>query len=245
MPPIVLSLDLARPNTPPKVSATRADDLANRLADAITSGAIPPGTRLDEQVLASRFAVSRTPVREALHQLAAAGLIERRPYRGAVVTTVSPQQVSEMFVAMGEIEAVCARLSALMMTAPERRELRAFHAGMAALVRAGDPVAFAESNVLFHERIYAGAHNALLTETARALRRRLMPYRRAQFRALGRLPRSHEEHFAVTLAIERGEAEEAARLMRAHLGLVGEAYARLGKAPADALPPTEFLAALL
>jgi DNA-binding GntR family transcriptional regulator len=215
---------------------TRADDLAHRLADAITSGALPAGTRLDEQALAARFAVSRTPVREALRQLAATGLIERRPYRGAVVTVVSPSRLADMFVAMAEIEAVCARLSALAMTARERHALRACHAGMAALVRAGDPAAFAEANVIFHERIYAGAHNDLLADTARTLRRRLMPYRRAQFRTLGRLPRSHAEHLAVTLAIERGEAEAAARVMRAHLGLVEAAYASFTQATPVATP---------
>ncbi|WP_114913292.1 GntR family transcriptional regulator [Acidibrevibacterium fodinaquatile] len=217
----------------PRAAATRADDLAQRLADAITSGALPAGTRLDEHTVAARFAVSRTPVREALRQLAAAGLIERRPYRGAIVTTVSPARLAEMFVAMAEIEAVCARQAALAMTARERHDLRAFHAGMAALVRVGDPAAFAEANIAFHERIYAGAHNDLLAETARGLRRRLMPYRRAQFRTLGRLPRSHAEHLAVTLAIERGEAEAAARLMREHLGLVEAAYASF----AHAAPP--------
>ncbi|MGC8525396.1 MAG: GntR family transcriptional regulator, partial [Acidibrevibacterium sp.] len=121
----------------PHPATTRADDLAQRLADAITSGALPAGTRLDEHAVAARFAVSRTPVREALRQLAAAGLIERRPYRGAIVTTVSPARLAEMFVAMAEIEAVCARQAALAMTARERHDLRAFHASMAALVRAG------------------------------------------------------------------------------------------------------------
>ena len=214
----------------PQAAVTRAYELAHQLADAITSGALPAGTRLDEHAVAARFAVSRTPVREALRQLAAAGLIERRPYRGAVVTTVSPSRLAEMFVAMAEIEAVCARQAALVMTARERHDLRVFHAGMAALVRDGEPVAFAEANSAFHERIYAGAHNDLLADTARALRRRLMPYRRAQFRTLGRLSCSHAEHLAVTLAIERGEAEAAARLMRAHLGLVEAAYARFANA---------------
>ena len=90
-------------------SVTTVDKLANAMAEAILSGEFAPGYRLDEQLLAQRDEVSRTPVREALRQLATTGLIEIRPRRGAIVTRVTPEQLEELFVAMGELEATCAR----------------------------------------------------------------------------------------------------------------------------------------
>ena len=65
--------------------ATQADRLAESIAQSVLSGEFPPGLRLDEGMLAEKFGVSRTPVREALRQLASSGLIEVKPRRGATV----------------------------------------------------------------------------------------------------------------------------------------------------------------
>jgi DNA-binding GntR family transcriptional regulator len=96
---------------------TRADALKDAIAQAILSGVYAPGQRLDEVSVAQRFAVSRTPVREALKQLAAMDLVEIRPHRGAVVAAVEPARLAELVEAIGEIEAVCARLAAERMDA--------------------------------------------------------------------------------------------------------------------------------
>jgi len=203
---------------------THTEKLAGQIADAILSGAFTPGSRLDEQSLAQRYNVSRTPVREALRQLAATGLIDLRPRRGAVVTQVTPAQLEELFVAMGEMEATCARLAAISMTPVERRRLQSLHDGMAELVRHGDPDAFAVANQTFHALIYAGAHNPMLAEFTAGLRRRLAPFRRIQFRTAGRLPRSHAEHEAVVRAILSGDAAAAHARMLHHVSLVEDAF---------------------
>jgi DNA-binding GntR family transcriptional regulator len=203
---------------------THTEKLAAEIADAILSGAFAPGSRLDEHSLAQRYSVSRTPVREALRQLAASGLIEIRPRRGAVVAQVTPAQLEEMFVAMGEMEATCARLCAIRMTPVERRRLLSLHDGMAELVRHGDPDAFAAANQSFHVLIYTGAHNPVLAEFTSALRRRLAPFRRIQFRTTGRLPRSHAEHDAVVRAILSGDASKAHAAMLHHVSLVEDAF---------------------
>ena len=156
------------------MAGTTADKLAQGIADAIFSGEFAPGTRLDEQQLAQRFAVSRTPVREALRQLATTGLIDVKARRGAFVAQISPAQLEEMFVAMGELEATCARLAALSMSPTERRRLQAFHERMEDVARGGDPMDFAEANHSFHTMIYGGAHNVVLAEVAAAMRRRLL-----------------------------------------------------------------------
>ena len=207
--------------------STRAEQLCAEIADAILSGSLAPGARLDEQGLADRYDVSRTPVREALRLLAATGLIEVRPRRGATVTQVSSAQLVELFVAMGEIEATCARLAALSMSPIERRQLEALHERMAGIVDAGDEGAYAEANVDFHSRIYRGAHNSIIEEMATALRRRLSPFRRAQFRAAGRLASSHREHGAVVDAVIRGDAEQAHQSMLRHVNLVEDAFEQL------------------
>lgn len=209
------------------MSDSTADRLAEALAESIFSGELEPGSRLDEQQLAQRFAVSRTPVREALRQLATTGLIEIRPRRGAFVTEVSPSQLEELFVAMGELEATCARLAALSMAPTERRRLQAFHERMGELAKAGDATAFAEANHIFHTMIYAGAHNIVLADMTAAMRRRLSPFRRAQFFLEGRPPRSHTEHDAVVKAIVDGDAGTAHAAMLHHVTLVEASFEEL------------------
>src|SRR6202046_4813263 len=203
---------------------TRAEKLAGQISNAILSGEFVPGSRLDEQQLAQRFGVSRTPVREALRQLATSGLIDLRPRRGALGASVTPEGLETLFAAMGEMEASCARLAAIRMTPLERGRLRAVRGTMAALVRSGDPDAYADANQTFHLTLYAGAHNNVLADFTAALRRRLAPFRRAQFRTLGRLPRSYAEHESVVRAILTGDAAGAHAAMLHHVSLVENAF---------------------
>jgi DNA-binding GntR family transcriptional regulator len=209
---------------PTTTSQTRAERLAGQISNAILTGEFAPGARLDEQQLAGRFGVSRTPVREALRQLATSGLIDLRPRRGAVVASVTPEDLRTMFAAMAEMEAACARLAALRMTPSERQALQQLHESMAALVRTGDPDAYADANQSFHLSIYDGSHNAVLGDFTASLRRRLAPFRRAQFHTTGRLPQSWEEHDAVVRAILDGNAPEAHAAMLRHVDLVEGAF---------------------
>jgi DNA-binding GntR family transcriptional regulator len=203
---------------------TRTERLAAEIADAILSGEFAPGARLDEQSLAQHYSVSRTPVREALRQLATTGLIEMRPRKGAIVSQITAEQLDALFGAMAEMEGTCARLATMSMTPLERRRLQSHHDGMAELVAAGEPDPYAEANHAFHTAIYAGAHNAVLADFTTALRRRLAPFRRAQFRAPGRLARSHAEHDAVVKAILSGDAAAAHAAMLHHVSLVEDAF---------------------
>lgn len=206
---------------------THTDRLADQIADAILEGTLAPGARLDEASLAERFGVSRTPVREALRQLTTSGLIIIRPRRGAVVATATGEQLRALFVAMGEIEATCARLCALSMTPLERRALGALSERMGALARRSDHDAYLDANQLFHTAIYRGSHNPVLEEFATSLRRRLAPFRRAQFRAPGRLKKSHDEHAVVVAAILKGDATAAHAAMIHHVSLVEIAFDEL------------------
>lgn len=221
----------------PALSApTRADLLAARLADEIVAGRLRPGEPLEEVPLAHAHGVSRTPVREALRRLEASGLVQTRPRRGAVVARPEPTRLREMFAVMAELEAMCASTCARSMGPAARRELEGLHRRMAAMVREGDVAAYRDANVAFHQALYAGAGNGYLAELAADTRRRLAPFRAAQLEAPERLRQSHEEHGAILVAILRGDAAEAARVMREHLGLTEAAWGRMMALAMGSLP---------
>jgi DNA-binding GntR family transcriptional regulator len=203
---------------------TRAEELRLQLADEIVRGALPPGAPLDETDIARRFSVSRTPVREALRQLAASGLVEIRAHRGAVVARPTLERLTGMFEAMAELEAICAGLAAERMTPVERHRLEAVHEELRVLSYAGNPDRFHEVNERFHNTIYAGSQNTYIAEMTLATRVRVQPFRRAQFRNLGRLAKSHAEHDRVVVAIMRGDKAGAEIAMRAHIELVRDEY---------------------
>ncbi len=210
---------LPRPPRP-----TLAEQLAAGLAEQIVAGARPPGTALEEVQLAAEFGVSRTPVREALRQLGATGLVEHRPRRGAVVALPDAARLHGMFRVMGELEAMAATLCAAAMPARDRRALDLLHAQMAEMVRGSDLAAYRAANVEFHRRLYAGAGNAYLAELAGSTRQRLAPFRASQLEAPERLQKSHGEHGDILTAIARGDGAGAAAAARRHLGLTEAAW---------------------
>jgi DNA-binding GntR family transcriptional regulator len=210
-----------------KTPRTSTEDIRRQLAERIISSELAPGTVLDETQLAAEFTVSRTPIREALKQLAASGLVDQKPHARTVVAKPDEDKLAGMFELMGHLEALCAGMSALRMTAPERDQLDTLHGEMAAIVSAGDRQAYIQANERFHGAIYRGSHNPYLEEITLSTRQRLQPFRRAQFSTLGRLARSHAEHGLILEAILRGNQMEAERTMHAHITLVENAYHRL------------------
>ena len=203
---------------------TLAEELRLQLADEIVRGALAPGAALDETGLARRFQVSRTPVREAIRLLAASGLVEARAHRAALVARPSAELLAGMFEAMAELEALCAGFAAERMSGEERRALEDNHENLRALIQSGDPQRYHEINEAFHACIYAGAHNRYLADMTLSTRARVQPFRRAQFRNLGRLGKSHVEHDEVVEAILRGDRAAAAAAMRAHILTVRDEY---------------------
>jgi DNA-binding GntR family transcriptional regulator len=206
---------------------TSAEEIRREIAARIIGGQLAPGVALDETQLASEFAVSRTPVREALRLLGASGLVEQKPHARAIVAQPGEEKLRGMFEVMGDLEALCAGRAALAMEREERRALDAMHDAMAAIVHAGDATRYAEANDTFHSAIYDGAHNDYLAEITRATRVRLQPFRRAQFGALGRLGKSHAEHGLIVEAILRGDRAAAEAAMHSHIAIVEDAYQKL------------------
>ena len=205
----------------------RKVNLRELIEELIATGKLSPGQHLDETELAAQYGVSRTPVREALIQLASMGIIVIRPRRGAVVAEIGPQQLVEMFEVMAEFEAMSGRLAARRMSAGEHAQLMAAHRACNDACIAQDSDAYFYQNELFHDAIYAGSHNAFLGEQARALHRRLRPYRRLQLRVRDRLANSYREHEGVVQAIIAGDGERTAELLRTHIMIQGQRFADL------------------
>jgi DNA-binding GntR family transcriptional regulator len=205
----------------------RSDRVRRQIADQIISGILRPGEELDEKKLAESFDVSRTPVREALRQLAAANLVEWRPHQSAVVAKITPSKMVEMFEVMAELEGFCGRLAARRMTHLEHKMLIAIHKKFRPFVDARDREGYHDLNKSFHEAIYAGSHNGYLCEQAIALYGRLAPYRAYQLKRPDALRAASEEHKAIVDAIVAGDGDEAQRLLVDHVSLSNELFADL------------------
>lgn len=205
----------------------RSETLRETIEERIVTGLYLPGVRLDETELATEFGVSRTPIREALIQLSAAGLVEMRPRRGALVAAISPQRLYEMFEVMAELEAMCVRLAVRRITAAETQVLLAAHRICGKADAMKDPDEYYRRNEQFHLTIYAASHNGFLIEEATTLHRRLSSYRRLQLRVRDRLKASFSEHSAIVEAIIAGDGDLAAELLRKHIIIQGERFADL------------------
>jgi DNA-binding GntR family transcriptional regulator len=214
-------------------TGTTVEQMVRAIADMIVTGVMHPGERLDELSLAVRFDVSRTPVREALRELGAMGLVDREPNRSAVVANVTEAYLHSMFEAMSELEAICARLAAERMTVDERHALELEHRASARLVHANAQEEYAAHNTEFHTRLYRGAHNDHIYEMVTQTRARLAPFRRAQFRLPGRLAKSYDEHDVIVTSIMRGDSAAASEAAYSHVAIVSDASTVFASDKAD------------
>lgn len=206
------------PLPPARRNATRTTELRLLIADEIIAGRLAPGTPLEEVEIAKRYGVSRTPVREALRELAASGLVEARPHRSALVARPSEERLRSMVAVMAELEAMAAGLCAQAMGAAVRLELDHLHAEMAETVRAGDCARYDELDSRFHAAVATGSHNSYLAELLASTRARLQPFRqRERGGDLGRLALGHQGHARILEAILRGDRATAQSAMRAHI----------------------------
>lgn len=194
-----------------------ADDICQQISDEIALGILAPGVRLDEVTLATRFKVSRTPIREALRQLGSLGLIDTRPNRGAFVAGLTPEKLDQIFEAIGELEASCARHAAVRMNEADRSRLRELHAAGRGAMQNGDFALYDTLNLELHELIIQSCYNPILIETVTSLRSRVAPFRRTQFRNLARIAESYAEHCAIVDALLAHDVVTSYREMRAHL----------------------------
>jgi len=209
---------------------SRALRIREAIEKDIVTGKLAPGTKLDEDVLATRYGASRTPVREAFQQLASQGHIELRPHVGAFVATLSVPELVEMFEAMAYLEAACAALASRRHTDADRAWLAAAHSACVKAAKRKDPDAFYAANARFHECIYAASHNEYLAAETLRLRNRLEAYRRESTFHPGLMALTINEHEKILQAILDMDEAAAASRMRGHLDTLRDDAVSMAKA---------------
>jgi DNA-binding GntR family transcriptional regulator len=209
------------------MSSSRAERLSSIIEEEILTLKLKPGDRLDEVRLAERYGTSRTPVREALRQLSANGLIELRPHKGAIVAKLGTDQLVEILEVVAELEGACGRLAA---KAYRKRDLEAIHTALRACqhyAEAGDIQSYKLANEAFHDAISLASSNDCLINLTRSMRKRVAAYRRVQFEQPQRIKFSAADHARIVQAIEEGRAEETDRLLQLHILHTGVDLRRL------------------
>jgi DNA-binding GntR family transcriptional regulator len=202
-----------------------SDELCRRIESDIAAGRLLPGDKLDEQSLAKRFSVSRTPAREALLRLANDGLVKFKSRQGAVIASMTPQRAIGMVEILTALEAEAAGLAARRMTDVERMALREIHEQSQSAMRNGDTAGYIKFNTAFHQAIYDGARNAPLADLVTETRLRMRFFRHRSLSRPARLAPSFGEHARIVTAIEAGSEGKAQQSMRAHIVIGGSLFA--------------------
>jgi DNA-binding GntR family transcriptional regulator len=204
---------------------THAESVRIALEQDIFAGRLPPGASLDEETIARRFSVSRTPVREAMLQLIQSGLVEKQPRQGARVARTDIRTMIQLFEVMSELEGVCARFAARRMSQAEKDELADVHARSEGALKAGDQEAYYALSRRFHLLVIDGTHNDELIEMTNRLGIKLVPYRRFQLSYPGRPQSNLRDHAAILAAILANQPEIANDLFRKHTTVQGDVLA--------------------
>jgi DNA-binding GntR family transcriptional regulator len=217
-------------------TVSTVERLAGAIQAQVLSGAMPVGTRLRQEALAEQFGVSRTPVREALRQLQATGLVQLVPNRGAVVRGPSAREIREAYEVRAELEGLAAELAAERISDRDLVRLREaqalFRESVSTLIarRARRPAPWKDESVwvrandLFHQAILDAAANGRLSDTIADLHRSFP--RDLTWATLSRssplLEENVEQHERILEAIEQRDPVEARRRMIDHVRSAGE-----------------------
>jgi DNA-binding GntR family transcriptional regulator len=208
--PRMAAIDAPRP----LVQRALYQEVAERLRQQIYARELEPGSWIDELKLAADYGISRTPLREALKVLAVEGLVTMKVRRGAYVTEMSADDVTQIYHVLALLESDAAGRVAAHATAAERAELAALHERLEKQVRQRD--AFFATNEQFHLALLRIAGNRWAMQVVTDLRKVMKLNRHHSLFKAGRLAESLAEHRLLMAAIEARNAKEATRLMRAH-----------------------------
>lgn len=195
------------------------------LRQRIIAGKLQPGTALGEVRLASELNVSRTPLREALRQLATEGFVEYEPHKGARVRQVTPQYLREIFIIREALEGIAARLSAVNMNPKELESVRRYFEELRPRVAQGD---YRDVADMIHEVIVSASGNASLERLMYVYRGHIHWFQGIAARVPGLLDRGFREHESILTALESRDPEWAESVTRAHIRItLGEMLARI------------------
>ena len=202
-------------NMGPPPPQSRTAWVAERIREDVADGTIRPGELIKQTVLAKRYGVSATPVREALRLLESDGVIDYSAHKGATVREMTPKTAADLYRLRAAVESVAATVAVERLTPEGLRAIEKRHAEIAGAVRESAPSAeMSRLNKQFHLEIYAQA-SPLLHQYAEALWARFTPPVTIWTDAhAGTLQRDHDD---ILDAVRSGEAEAAGRLTAEHI----------------------------
>lgn len=196
---------------------TLHDQVSTRLRTMLIEGVLAPGAKLNERELSEQLRVSRTPLREAIKMLAAEGLVELLPNRGAVVAQLSEQDVADTFEVIAGLEGQSGELAAQRITPAELAEIRALHYEMLAAYTRRDLPTYYRLNAQIHTLINAAARNPVLTQTWRTVNARLQALRFRSNVDEAKWQRAVQEHERMVELLAARDAPALRALLAEHL----------------------------
>ncbi|WP_284614918.1 GntR family transcriptional regulator [Aquabacterium humicola] len=199
---------------PPLTPRALYQDVAERLRQQIFARELEPGSWIDEQKIAADYGISRTPLREALKVLAVEGLVTMKVRRGAYVTEMSADDVTQIYHLLGLLEADAAAVVAREGGGEQIKRLRTLHDKLEKHTRQRD--VFFAANEQFHLALLEMSGNRWLQHTVQDLRKMMKLNRHHSLFRQGRIAESLDEHRALMEAIEARDPVAAERLMRQH-----------------------------
>ena len=205
------------PLVPSKNHATLHDKVAHQLRQMLVENRIAPGAKLNERELCGVLNVSRTPLREAIKMLAAEGLVDLLPNRGAIAVELTEQDVLDTFEVMAMLEAQSGELAAQRITHAELLEIKALHFEMLAAHTRADLPAYYRLNATIHSAVNAAAKNAVLTATYNQVNARLQALRFRSNQDGEKWKRAMHEHDRMIAALETRDAAALRAELVAHM----------------------------
>ena len=187
------------------------------LRERILRGDYPEGAPLRQDAIAAEFGVSRIPVREALRQLEAEGLVTINPHQGATVSSLSIDEVRELFELRALIESDLLRRAIPHLTPEDIQRAEEILAKYEEAFRQGDVSAWGELNWEFHSTLLTPADRPLTMGVVESLQNQSDRYIRLQLSLTGGQTRANEEHHAILDAVRDGEVDRACALLAAHI----------------------------
>jgi len=193
------------------------DQAATRLRQMLIENRIPPGAKLNERELADVLQVSRTPLREAIKMLAAEGLVELLPNRGAIALALDEEAVNNTFEVMAGLEALSGELAARRITDDELAEIKAMQFEMMAAYTRRDLSAYYRLNARIHNAINAAAKNPVLTATYNQVNARLQALRFRSNQDGEKWSRAVDEHEKMIAALSAHDPKAMRDVLLTHL----------------------------
>lgn len=187
------------------------------LKTEIIKGSLKPGTKLLEGKIAKQMKVSRTPIREALRELAAEGFVKISPNQGVIVSNASIENIQEVLQIRGVLEGLAARLATKIISEEEIKELEKYQKQMEYYTNKDNSLAFSEIDAEFHELILNICGNNRLIQIRKNISDQANRYRIRSLSIPGRLKYSLKEHQEILEALKRKDSEQADRLSQKHI----------------------------